>query len=37
MAAKFLAAVTDKAEMVDLTVGVPGIEDAIRRIYAASR
>lgn len=36
-AAKVLAAVADKAEVLDLTVEEPGIEDVIRRIYAASR
>jgi ABC-2 type transport system ATP-binding protein len=36
-AAKVLAAVADKAEVLDLTVEEPDIEDVIRRIYAASR
>jgi ABC-2 type transport system ATP-binding protein len=36
-AAKVLAAVADKAEVLDLTVEEPGIEDVIRRIYTASR
>jgi len=36
-AAKVLAAVAQRAEVVDLTVEEPDIEDVIRRIYAASR
>lgn len=36
-AAKVLAAVSDKAEMLDLTVEEPGIEDVVRRIYAVGR
>jgi ABC-2 type transport system ATP-binding protein len=36
-AAKVLAAVARRAEVVDLAVEEPGIEDVIRRIYAASR
>jgi ABC-2 type transport system ATP-binding protein len=36
-AAKVLAAVSDKAEVLDLTVEEPDIEDVVRRIYAASR
>lgn len=34
---KVLAAVSDKADVLDLTVEEPGIEDVVRRIYAASR
>lgn len=36
-AAKVLAAVSDKAEVLDLTVEEPDIEDVVRRIYAAGR
>jgi ABC-2 type transport system ATP-binding protein len=36
-AAKVLAAVSDRAEVLDLTVEEPDIEDVVRRIYAASR
>jgi ABC-2 type transport system ATP-binding protein len=36
-AAKVLAAVSDKAEVLDLTVEEPDIEDVVRRIYAANR
>jgi len=36
-AARVLAAVSDKAEVLDLTVEEPDIEDVVRRIYAASR
>jgi ABC-2 type transport system ATP-binding protein len=36
-AAKVLAAVADKAEVLDLTVEEPDIEDVVRRIYAAGR
>jgi ABC-2 type transport system ATP-binding protein len=36
-AAKVLAAVADKAEVLDLTVEEPDIEDVVRRIYATSR
>jgi ABC-2 type transport system ATP-binding protein len=36
-AAKVLAAVSDKAEVLDLTVEEPDIEDVVRRVYAASR
>jgi ABC-2 type transport system ATP-binding protein len=36
-AAKVLAAVSDKAEVLDLTVQEPNIEDVVRRIYAAGR
>jgi ABC-2 type transport system ATP-binding protein len=36
-AAKVLAAVSDKAEVLDLTVEEPDIEDVVRRIYAAAR
>jgi viologen exporter family transport system ATP-binding protein len=36
-AAKVLAAVSDKAEVLDLTVEEPDIEDVVRRIYAKSR
>jgi ABC-2 type transport system ATP-binding protein len=36
-AAKVLAAVSEKAEVLDLTVEEPDIEDVVRRIYAASR
>jgi ABC-2 type transport system ATP-binding protein len=36
-AAKVLAAVSDQAEVLDLTVEEPGIEDVVRRIYAAGR
>jgi ABC-2 type transport system ATP-binding protein len=36
-AAKVLAAVSGTAEVLDLTVEEPDIEDVVRRIYAASR
>jgi ABC-2 type transport system ATP-binding protein len=36
-AAKVLAAVSLRAEVLDLTVEEPDIEDVVRRIYAASR
>jgi ABC-2 type transport system ATP-binding protein len=36
-AAKVLAAISDKTEVLDLTVEEPDIEDVVRRIYAASR
>ncbi len=36
-AAKVLAAVSGHAEVLDLTVEEPDIEDVVRRIYAASR
>lgn len=36
-AARVLAAVAEKAEVLDLTVQEPGIEDVVRRLYAASR
>ncbi|HUN36186.1 MAG TPA: ATP-binding cassette domain-containing protein [Trebonia sp.] len=36
-AAKVLAAVSEKAEVLDLTVEEPDIEDVVRRIYAATR
>ncbi len=36
-AAKVLAAVSGKAEVLDLTVEEPDIEDVVRRIYAESR
>ena len=36
-AAKVLAAVSEKAEVLDLTVEEPDIEDVVRRIYAAGR
>jgi len=36
-AAKVLAAVSAKAEVLDLTVEEPDIEDVVRRIYAAGR
>jgi ABC-2 type transport system ATP-binding protein len=36
-AAKVLAAVSDKAEVLDLTVQEPNIEDVVRRIYVAGR
>ena len=36
-AAKVLAAVSNRAEVRDLTVEEPDIEDVVRRIYAASR
>jgi ABC-2 type transport system ATP-binding protein len=36
-AAKVLAAVSDKAEVLDLAVEEPDIEDVVRRIYAAGR
>jgi ABC-2 type transport system ATP-binding protein len=36
-AAKVLAAVSGQAEVLDLTVEEPDIEDVVRRIYAASR
>jgi ABC-2 type transport system ATP-binding protein len=36
-AAKVLAAVSEKAEVLDLSVEEPGIEDVVRRIYAARR
>jgi len=36
-AAKVLAAVSDQAEVLDLTVEEPDIEDVVRRIYAAGR
>ncbi|HEY6496022.1 MAG TPA: ATP-binding cassette domain-containing protein [Trebonia sp.] len=36
-AAKVLAAVADRAEVLDLTVEEPDIEDVVRRIYAAGR
>jgi ABC-2 type transport system ATP-binding protein len=32
-----LAAVSDKAEVLDLAVEEPDIKDVVRRIYAASR
>jgi ABC-2 type transport system ATP-binding protein len=36
-AAKVLAAVSEKAEVIDLTVEEPDIEDVVRKIYAAGR
>jgi len=36
-AARVLAAVADRAEVLDLTVEEPDIEDVVRRIYAARR
>lgn len=36
-AAQVLAAVTEQAQVVDLAVREPDIEDVVRRIYAASR
>lgn len=36
-AAKVLAAVSERAEVLDLTVEEPDIEDVVRRIYAARR
>jgi ABC-2 type transport system ATP-binding protein len=36
-AARVLAAVSDQAEVLDLTVEEPNIEDVVRRIYATSR
>jgi ABC-2 type transport system ATP-binding protein len=36
-AAKVLAAVADQAQVLDLTVEEPDIEDVVRRIYAAAR
>jgi ABC-2 type transport system ATP-binding protein len=36
-AAKVLAAVAERAHVLDLAVEEPGIEDVVRRIYAASR
>jgi ABC-2 type transport system ATP-binding protein len=36
-AAKVLAAVADRAQILDLTVEEPDIEDVVRRIYAAGR
>lgn len=36
-AAKVLAAVAEQAEVLDLTVEEPDIEDVVRRIYAAGR
>lgn len=36
-AAKVLAAVAEQAEVLDLTVEEPDIEDVVRRIYAADR
>lgn len=36
-AAKALATVSDRAEVLDLTVEEPDIEDVIRRIYAVHR
>jgi ABC-2 type transport system ATP-binding protein len=36
-AVKVLAAVSDKAEVLDFTVEEPDIEDVVRRIYAAGR
>jgi ABC-2 type transport system ATP-binding protein len=36
-AAKVLAAVSDRAEVLDFTMEEPDIEDVVRRIYAASR
>jgi ABC-2 type transport system ATP-binding protein len=36
-AAKVLAAVSAEAQVIDLTVEEPDIEDVVRRIYAASR
>jgi ABC-2 type transport system ATP-binding protein len=36
-AAKVLAAVSDRAEVLDLTVEEPDIEDVIRRIHAVRR
>jgi ABC-2 type transport system ATP-binding protein len=36
-AARVLAAVAERAEVLDLTVEEPGIEDVVRRIYAAGR
>jgi ABC-2 type transport system ATP-binding protein len=32
-----LAAVADQAQVLDLTVEEPDIEDVVRRIYAAGR
>jgi ABC-2 type transport system ATP-binding protein len=36
-AAKVLAAVSDQAQVLDLAVEEPDIEDVVRRIYAAGR
>lgn len=36
-AARVLAAVSERAEVLDLTVEEPDIEDVVRRIYAARR
>ena len=36
-AARVLAAVSDQAQVLDLTVEEPDIEDVVRRIYAAGR
>jgi ABC-2 type transport system ATP-binding protein len=36
-AAKVLSAVSDKAQVLDLTVEEPDIEDVVRRLYAANR
>jgi ABC-2 type transport system ATP-binding protein len=36
-AARLLATVSERAEVLDLTVEEPDIEDVVRRIYAASR
>jgi ABC-2 type transport system ATP-binding protein len=36
-AAKVLAAVSERAEVLDLSVEEPDIEDVVRRIYAADR
>ena len=36
-AARVLAAVSQQAEVLDLTVEEPDIEDVVRRIYAARR
>lgn len=36
-AAKVLAAVSEQAEVLDLSIVEPDIEDVVRRIYAAQR
>jgi ABC-2 type transport system ATP-binding protein len=36
-AARVLAAVSERAEVLDLSISEPDIEDVVRRIYAASR
>ncbi|WP_232676964.1 ATP-binding cassette domain-containing protein [Nocardioides sp. R-C-SC26] len=36
-AARVLAAVAERAEVVDLSIGEPDVEDVVRRVYAARR